>query len=329
MEKTERLTLVEAIHLGLKEEMDRDKNVIILGEDVGVDGGVFRVTKGLLQEFGAERVVDTPLAEQGIVGSSIGLAIYGKRPVCEIQFVGFLYLAYDHLKSHASAMRLRSRGSFKIPMVVRAPYGGGIRALEHHSESMEMIYVHCPGLTVVIPSGPRKARALIKSAIRSNDPVLFFEPEAIYRAFREEVPIEEELFPIGKAEVVRPGKDFTIISYGSMLYRTQKVIEKVVKEKGYDPEVIDLITISPMDYETIIESVKKTGRVIIVHEAPRTGGVAAEIIARINEFALEYLKTPVLRVTGWDTPFPSFAREEVYLPDTHRIEKAIHKVMEE
>lgn len=329
MGKTERLTLVEAINLGLKEEMRRDKNVIILGEDVGIDGGVFRVTKGLIQEFGAERVVDTPLAEQGIVGASVGLAIYGKRPVCEIQFVGFLYLAYDHLKSHASAMRLRSRGSFKVPMVLRAPYGGGIRALEHHSESMEMIYAHCPGLTVVIPSGPRKARALIKSAIRSDDPVLFFEPEAIYRAFREDVPVEEELFPIGKAEIIRPGKDLTIISYGSMLNRTKKVVEKMVKEKGYDPEVIDLITISPMDTQTIIESVKKTGRVVIVHEAPRSGGIAAEIIARINEFALEYLKVPVQRVTGWDTPVPFFAREEVYLPDPKRIEKAIAKVMEQ
>ncbi len=328
LKRTERLTLVEAINLGLKEEMRRDKDVIILGEDVGVDGGVFRVTKGLIEEFGEERVVDTPLAEQGIVGASVGLAIYGKRPVCEIQFVGFLYLAYDHLKSHASAMRLRSRGSFKVPMVLRAPYGGGIRALEHHSESMEMIYAHCPGLTVVIPSGPRKARALIKSAIRSNDPVLFFEPEAIYRAFREEVPLEEETFPIGKAEIVRPGRDLTIISYGSMLNRTKKVVEKIVSEKGYDPEVIDLITISPMDTQTIIESVKKTGRVVIVHEAPRSGGIAAEIIARINEFALEYLKVPVQRVTGWDTPFPFFAREEVYLPDPQRIEGAIDKVME-
>lgn len=325
--------MVEAINLGLEEEMTRDPNVLILGQDVGVDGGVFRVTKDLIKKFGEDRVVDTPLAEAGILGSSVGLAIYGKRPVAEIQFSGFAYLAYEQLKSHAARIRLRTWGAQQVPMVVRMPYGGGIKALEHHSESMEMIYTHAPGLQVVIPSGPITARSLIKQAIRSNDPVVFMEPKAIYRAFRENVPTEaeDEMNPVklGKARVVRKGSQMTVIAYGAMLFRTQKVIEKMVTEKGMDPEVIDLLTISPLDTETILESVKKTGRVVIIHEAPRTGGLAAEIIARINESALPYLKAPVQRVTGWDTPFPYFAREEVYLPDAHRIQKALEDVLKD
>src|SRR3989338_3342168 len=326
--KTERLTMVEAINLGLREEMKRDPNVIILGEDVGVDGGVFRVTKGLLSEFGAERVVDTPLAESGIVGASIGLAIYGKRPVCEIQFSGFMYQAYHQLQSHAARMRLRTWGAQTVPMVLRSPYGAGIRALEHHSESTEMIYTHIPGLVVVIPSGPRKARSLIKASIRSNDPVIFLEPSSIYRAFREDIPTEEELYPIGKAEIVRSGSQITIVSYGAMLYQTKKVIEKGVREKGWDPEVIDLLTISPMDTETVIESVKKTKRCVIIHEAHRTCGVAAELIARINEFAFLSLEAPVERVTGWDTPVPFYARENAFLPDAISIERAIEKIIQ-
>ncbi len=328
MPKTERLTMVEALNLGLREEMKRDPNVIILGEDVGVDGGVFRVTKGLSQEFGAERVVDTPLAESAIVGASIGLAIYGKRPVCEIQFSGFIYQAYHQLQAHAARMRSRTWGAQTVPMVLRSPYSAGIRALEHHSESTEMIYAHIPGLMVVIPSGPRKARSLIKASIRSNDPVIFLEPSSIYRAFREDIPIEEEdIFPISRAEIVRSGSQFTLITYGAMLQTVKKTIAGGIAQKGWDPEVIDLLTISPMDTETIIESVKKTGRVVIVHEAHRTGGLAAEISARIQEFAFLSLQAPIERVTGWDTPVPFFARENAYLPDTNLIERAIEKVL--
>ena len=328
MGKIERLTMVEAINLGLREEMKRDSNVIILGEDVGVDGGVFRVTKGLLSEFGATRVIDTPLAESAIVGASIGLALYGKRPVCEIQFSGFMYQAYHQLQSHAARMRSRTWGAQTVPMVLRSPYGAGIRALEHHSESTEMIYTHIPGLVVVIPSGPRKARSLIKSAIRSNDPVIFLEPSFIYRAFREDISVEEEdLYPLGRAQIVREGSQFTLITYGAMLSVVKKAIEKGISQNGWDPEVIDLLTISPMDTETVIESVKKTGRVLIVHEAHRTGGVAAEIFARIQEFAFLSLQAPIERVTGWDTPVPFFSRENVYLPDVHQIERAIEKVL--
>jgi len=319
MEKTQRLTMVEAIHLGLQEEMKRDKNVLILGQDVGVNGGVFRVTKGLQEEFGKDRVVDTPLSESAIVGAS---------PVCEIQFSGFIYYGYTQLQSHAAKIRSRTFGAQQVPMVLRSPYGAGIKALEHHSESTEMIYTHIPGLVVVIPSGPRKARALIKSAIRSNDPVIFLEPSSIYRAFREDIPTEEELYPIGKAEIVRSGSQITIVSYGAMLYQTKKVIEKGVREKGWDPEVIDLLTISPMDTETVIESVKKTKRCVIIHEAHRTGGVAAELIARINEFAFLSLEAPVERVTGWDTPVPFYARENAFLPDAISIERAIEKIIQ-
>ncbi|MBI3019118.1 MAG: alpha-ketoacid dehydrogenase subunit beta [Deltaproteobacteria bacterium] len=324
----ERLTMVEAINLGLREEMKRDPNVIVLGEDVGVDGGVFRVTKGLLSEFGPERVVDTPLAESGIVGASIGLAICGKRPVCEIQFSGFMYQAYHQLQSHAARMRSRTWGAQTVPMVLRSPYGAGIRALEHHSESTEMIYAHIPGLVVVIPSGPRKARSLIKASIRSNDPVIFLEPSSIYRAFREDISVDEEdLYPIGHAEIVRAGSQFTIITYGAMLSLVKKTIEKGMAQKGWDPEVIDLLTISPMDTETIIQSVKKTGRVVIAHEAHRTGGVAAEISARIQEFAFLSLQAPIERVTGWDTPVPYFSRENAYVPDAFLIERAIENVL--
>lgn len=328
MSKVERLNVVEAINLALREEMRRDKNILILGEDVGVNGGVFRVTKGLLEEFGEERVFDTPLAESAIVGASIGLALYGKKPVCEIQFSGFMYLAYNQLISHAARMRSRTYGAYSVPLLLRSPYGAGIKALEHHSESTEMIYTHIPGLTVVIPSGPRKARSLMKAAIRSNDPIIFLEPSTIYRAFREEVPVDkEDLFPLGKAEVIRKGSQFTIISYGAMMHQTKKIIEKGIQEKGWDPDIIDLLTISPMDYETVIESVKKTGRAVIVHEAHRTGGLASELIARINEFAFLSLEAPPERVTGWDTPVPFFSRENVFLPDAHRIEKAIEKIL--
>ena len=328
MSKMQRMTMVEAINLALREEMRRDKNVIILGQDVGVNGGVFRVTKGLIDEFGAERVVDTPLAEEGILGASFGLAVYGKRPVCEIQFSGFIFEGYDQIESHARRMRLRSRGSHTVPMVLRAPYGGGIRALEHHNESEEMSFIHYPGLVVVMPSGPRRARGLLKASIRSNDPVIFLEPKAVYRSIREDIPLDEDdVFPLGKAEVVREGSQFTLIAYGAMMKTVKEAMEKGIQEKGWDPEIIDLQTVQPFDYETIIESVKKTGRVVIVHEAPRTGGLAAEIIARINEFSFLSLQAPIERVTGWDTPYPFFARENTYLPDEPRITRSVEKLL--
>jgi len=325
---TKRLNIVEAINLALREEMKRDESVIILGQDVGVDGGVFRVTKDLIKEFGEERVVDTPLAESAIIASSFGLAVYGKRPVCELQFSGFVYEGFHQIESHIARIRSRTQGSLTAPMVLRAPYSGGIKAFEHHSESKEMYYTHTPGLVVIIPSGPKNARSLMKAAIRSNDPVIFLEPKAIYRAFREEVNLDEdEVSELGKAQVVREGSQVTVVAYGSMLYQTKKAVKKCVDENGWDVELIDLLTISPMDYETVIESVKKTGRCVIVHEAQRTGGLAAELMARISEFAFLSLQAPVERVTGWDTHVPYFARENAYLPDPLAIEKGIEKVL--
>jgi pyruvate dehydrogenase E1 component beta subunit len=320
------LNMVEALNLALKQEMTRDKNVIILGEDVGVDGGVFRVTDNLQKQFGEKRVVDTPLAESAIVGSAIGLALTGLRPVAEIQFEGFSYLALNQLINHAARMRNRSRGNFTCPLVVRFPYAGGIRALEHHSDSPEALYAHIPGLKVVIPSSPYQAKGLLASAIRSPDPVIFMEPKRVYRAIKEEVPEKEYTIPIGKANIIKKGEDVTIITYGAMLWITQKALAQMANK--FDVELIDLRTISPLDMETILGSVKKTGRCVIVHEAPRNGGIAAELIAQINEKALFDLEAPVERVTGHDTVMPLFKNELNYLPSEERIIKAIEKVME-
>ena len=314
-----RLTMINALNLALKQEMEKDDRVIVLGEDVGVDGGVFRVTEGLLDAFGETRVIDTPLAEAGIVGFSVGMALYGLKPVCELQFSGFSYLAMHQFESHAARLRWRSRGRYTVPMVARMPYGGGVRALEHHSESREAYYAHTPGLKMVIPSGPRTARALLVSAIRDPDPVIFFEPKLIYRAFREEVPEAEETLPIGVSQVVREGVDLTMISYGAMLRRTLEAAEQLAEEDGVEAEVIDLLTISPLDDEAFTASARKTGRVVIVHEANRSFGPGAEIIARLVEKAFFYLEAPIQRVTGFDTIFPYFAREQAYLPDVTRI----------
>ena len=321
------LTMVEAINLALKQEMDNDDRVLVLGEDVGVDGGVFRVTEGLIDEFGEERSMDTPVAEAGIVGMSIGMAIYGLRPVCEMQFSGFSYFAFHQIESHAARMRWRSRGRHTIPMVVRMPYGGGVHALEHHSESREVIYAHTPGLKMVIPSGPRNARALLVSAIRDPDPVIFFESKLRYRSLREEVPEDEETLPIGESRVVREGSDLTMISYGAMLHRTLEAAEKLSEDDGVEPEVIDLLTISPLDDRKFTESVRETGRVVVVHEAPRSFGPAGEIIARINERSFYYLEAPVERVTGFDVHVPYFAREQAYLPDVDRIVHGARKAL--
>lgn len=314
-----KMTMVEALNLALRQEMTRDDGVIVLGEDVGVDGGVFRVTDGLIETFGENRVLDTPLAESGIVGMSIGMAVYGLRPVCEIQFSGFSYENFHQIESHAARLRWRSRGRFTVPMVLRTPYGGGVRALEHHSESREAFWAHMPGLKMVIPSGPRNARALLASAIRDPDPVIFYEAKALYRAFREEVPEAEETLPIGRSQIVREGRDLTLIAYGAMLRPTLAAAERLAEEDGVEAEVIDLLTISPLDDSLFVASAKKTGHALLVHEAPRSFGPGAEIVARLVEKAFYYLEKPVARVTGFDVVIPFFSREASYLPGVERI----------
>ena len=318
--------LVQAINNGLMVEMERDPSVVVLGEDVGREGGVFRVTEGLQVKFGQNRVFDTPLAESGIIGVSIGMAVNGLRPVAEIQFEGFLYLAMNQVVNHAARIRNRSRGRFTCPLVIRSPWGGGIRAPEHHSDSPEALFAHTPGIKVVIPSTPYDAKGLIISAIRDPDPVLFFEPKRIYRAIREEVPDEEYTVPIGQAKVIREGKDVTLIAWGAMVREVLRAAETAEKE-GIKAEIIDLRTISPMDEDTFLESVRKTGRAVVVHEAPPTCGVGAEIIARINEKALLSLQAPVARVTGFDTIMPLMKLENHFLPNPERILRGIRKVM--
>jgi pyruvate dehydrogenase E1 component beta subunit len=318
--------LVEAINRGLMEEMERDPSVVILGEDVGREGGVFRVTDGLQAKFGEERVIDTPLAESGIVGAAFGMAVKGMRPVAEIQFEGFLPPAMDQIMSHVARIRTRSRGRFICPLVIRSPFGGGIHAPEHHSDSPEAIFIHTPGIKVVIPASPYDAKGLIKSAIRDPDPVLFFEPKRIYRAVKEEVPDEDYTVPIGKAKVVREGKSITMVTWGAMVREALRAAEMVEKE-GTQAEVIDLRTLSPMDEESFLNSVRKTGRAIVVQEAPRTCGLGAEIVARINEKALLSLEAPVERITGFDTVVPLLKLESHYLPTPDRIARGIRKVM--
>ncbi len=321
-----KMTMVQAINLALRQEMEKDDRVVLLGEDIGLDEGVFRVTAGLLQQFGEQRVVDTPLAESAIVGMSIGMALQGLRPVCEIQFSGFVYEGFHQIESHASRFRRRSQGRLTVPMVLRAPYGGGVRALEQHSESREAFYAHMPGLKMVIPSTPRNARALLVSAIRDPDPVIFFEPKAVYRAFREEVPEEEETLPLGQSQVVREGRDITMISYGAMMRPTLQAAEELASE-GVQAEVIDLLTISPLDDALFTESVRRTGRAVVVHEAPRSFGPGAELVARLVEKSFWYLEAPIRRVTGYDLMFPAFAREHAYLPNAGRVARAAREVL--
>jgi len=277
-----KLNMVQAIQFALDQEMARDESVVVLGEDVGVDGGVFRATEGLFEKYGAARVIDTPLAESGIAGTSIGMALAGMKPVAEMQFSGFSYLIVHQMEGHASRFRARSLGEWTVPMVVRMPYGGGVRALEHHSESREALYGHLPGLKVVIPSGPRNARALLVASIRDPDPVIFMEPKRSYRAFREEVPEEEEVLEIGKARIVHEGEDLTLVAWGAMMRPTLQAAEAVRERRGTTIEVIDLLTIKPLDGDAIADSVKKTGRCVIVQEAPRTMSVASELIAILN-----------------------------------------------
>lgn len=317
-----RLNMVQAINLALKEEMQRDGDVIILGEDVGRNGGVFRVTEGLLELFGEERVIDTPLAESGIVGMAIGMAVYGLRPVAEIQFMGFIYPAIDQIFSHASRIRSRSRGRFTCPLVIRTPYGAGIKAPELHSESTEALFCHMPGIKVVVPSSPYYAKGLLLSAIRDPDPVIFLESTRLYRLIKEEVPEGEYTIPLGKARVAQEGKDVTVISWGSMLQRTLQAVD------GINAEVIDLMTLVPLDEETIIKSIKKTGRVVIVHEASKTAGFGAEIAATIAEEAILYLRSPIIRVTGYDVVMPFPKLEDHYMPTVKRIRKGIEEVLQ-
>ena len=318
-------TIVQAVGMALRQELKRDKNVVVLGEDVGVNGGVFRATDGLQKEFGAERVIDTPLAELGIVGASIGMAVNGLRPVAEIQFSGFVYAAFDQLMSHAGRIRMRSRGRYSCPMVVRAPYGAGIRALELHCESGEALFSHIPGIKMVVPSNPYDTKGLLAAAIRDPDPVIFYEPMRIYRAIKQDIPENDYIVPIGKANVVQEGDDLTLIAWGAMLKTCQDAIEKL--NNKYSVELIDLRTINPYDAETVISSVKKTGRCVIAHEAMRTAGFAAELIASINEKALLSLEAPVVRVTSPDVPIPFAKLESYYLPDANRVIKGIEKVM--
>ncbi|MHC1724916.1 MAG: alpha-ketoacid dehydrogenase subunit beta [Syntrophobacteraceae bacterium] len=322
-----KMNMVQAINMAMRQEMAKDDRVVLLGEDIGMDGGVFRVTDGLLAEFGSERVMDTPLAESAIAGFSIGMAIHGLRPVCEMQFSGFSYFAFHQLESHAARMRFRSMGRFSVPMVMRAPYGGGVRALEHHSESREIYWAHTPGLKMVIPSTPRNARALLVSAIRDPDPVVFYEPKALYRAFREEVPEEEESFPIGKSRIALEGSDITLISYGASLRAALEAASELSKD-GVQCEVIDLLSISPLDDTLFTESIKKTGRAVVVHEAPRTFGAGAEVIARIVEKSFLYLEAPVGRATGFDVVIPYYQREQDYMPGVFRIVQAVRKTLE-
>ncbi|MGD9549326.1 MAG: alpha-ketoacid dehydrogenase subunit beta [Candidatus Krumholzibacteriia bacterium] len=323
-----KLNMVQAINLALRQEMEKDPTVLVLGQDVAVDGGVFRVTDGLLDLFGDMRVVDTPLAESGIIGSSIGMALAGLRPVCEMQFSGFSYLMMGQFEAHATRLRSRTQGQLNLPMVIRMPYGGGVRALEHHSESREATYAHLPGAKVVIPSGPRNARALLLAAIRDPDPVVFMEPKHSYRAFREEVPDQEETLPIGKAQIVQEGTDLTLVSWGAMMRPTLKAAAEIEQSRGASIEIIDLLTIAPMDAGTVAASVRKTGRCVIVQEAPRSFGVSSEITAQINDKAFLYLEAPIKRLTGYDVVTPYFGREKNYIPSAARVARGIIETLD-
>jgi pyruvate dehydrogenase E1 component beta subunit len=317
------LTLVQAINLALIQEMEKDDRVLLLGEDIGVNGGVFRVTEGLHQRFGGDRVVDSPLAESGIVGTAIGLAMGGLRPVAEIQFEGFLGPAFDQITNQAARISNRTRGQLTCPLVLRVPVGGGIHAPEHHSDSPEAIYTHTPGLKVVMPSSPYDAKGLLISAIRDPNPVIFFEPKRIYRAFREEVPEDEYTIPIGEARTVCEGDELTMVSWGASVIQCMNAIE----QSGRSIELIDLRTISPIDMDTVAHSVRKTGRCVVVHEAPKTCGLGAEIAAGVMEHCFLHLEAPVQRVCGFDTLMPYYKLELEYLPDAERIGKAINETM--
>jgi pyruvate dehydrogenase E1 component beta subunit len=319
-------TLAQAINHTLGTALAELDDVILLGEDVGVAGGVFRITDGLLERFGPGRVIDTPVAESGIVGVGFGLAVGGMRPVLEMQFMGFSYPAFDQVISHVSRIRNRSRHRFTAPLVIRMPYGGGIGAAEHHSESTEALYAHVPGLKVVVPSRPGDAAGLLRAAIEDPDPVVFLEPIRLYRAVKEDVPEESFTTPIGVASVERPGTDLTLVAWGAMMKETRAAAERLA-ESGTSAEVLDLRSLVPLDVDAIAASVRRTGRAVVVHEAPRTAGFGAEIVAQIQERCLYHLEAPVARVTGWDTVFPLKRSEHHYLPSTDRIVAAAERVL--
>jgi pyruvate dehydrogenase E1 component beta subunit len=320
------MNIIQAVNSALACEMRRDDRVVVLGEDVGKFGGVFRATQGLLEEFGPDRVFDTPLAEGGIVGTAIGMALYGLRPVPEIQFADFIYPAFDQIVNEAAKMRYRSGGQYHCPLVIRTPFGGGIKGGHYHSQSPEAYFTHTPGLKVVVPSSPYDAKGLLIASVRDEDPVIFMEPKRVYRAARGEVPEDEYLVELGKAKIVLEGRDLSIITYGAMLHTVMQTAERAQTEDGLALEVIDLRTLLPFDVETILDSVRKTGRAIVVNEAPRTGGFAAELSATIHEKALLHLEAPVLRVTGFDTPFP-YTLEHEYMPGEKRILAAVRETM--
>jgi len=317
------LNIVQAVNRTLRYEMRRNGNMIVLGEDVGRDGGVFRATEGLLDEFGAERVVDTPLSEDGIVGMAIGMSLYGLLPVAEIQFMDFIYPAFNQIVSELAKFRYRSGGQYPAHVVIRTPYGGGVKGGHYHSQSTEAYFIHTPGLTVVTPSSPYDAKGLLLSAIRSPDPLIFLEPKRIYRTVKEEVPEEEYLIPIGKAKVVQEGSGITLVSWGPMVQTCKEALPLAAKE-NISVELIDLRSLMPFDIETILGSVKKTGRVVIAHEATKIAGFGAEIAAQIGERAIDSLKAPIARVAGYDTPFP-YALESLYMPSPERILRALRK----
>ncbi|OGT40991.1 MAG: 2-oxoisovalerate dehydrogenase [Gammaproteobacteria bacterium RIFCSPHIGHO2_12_FULL_40_19] len=320
------ITLVEAVTQAIAYEMAHDKNVIIFGEDIAVNGGVFRSTVGLLEKFGPERVLDTPLAESMIAGMAIGMASQGLKPIAEFQFCGFIYSAVDQILSHASRLRNRTRGRLSCPLVYRAPYGGGIHAPEHHSESTEALFAHIPGIRVVIPSSPAKAYGLLLAAIRNPDPVLFLEPKRIYRLLKQEVPDNGEALPLDQCFIVKEGTDVTLVTWGAMMKETIEAAEQL-ENSGISAEIIDLATISPIDIATILTSVEKTGRCVIIQEAPRTCSVGAEIAAQLAEYAFDALTAPIQRVSGYDTVMPYAQLEKYYMPSVARILKAVRNVV--
>jgi len=321
------MTMIQAINQALAQEMARDDRIILLGEDVGRDGGVFRATEGLFDRFGPERVMDTPLAESAIIGASVGMTALGLRPVPEVQFMGFIYPAFNQIVSHVARVRNRTRGRFTVPLTIRTPYGAGVKALEHHSESTEALFCQIPGLTVVVPSSPYDAKGLLTASLRSDDPVIFLEPAKLYRAEKQEVPEEDYEVPLRRAAAVREGQDLTIVAWGAMVPVARRAADAAQAE-GIGVEIVDLRTLSPMDRETIVASVKRTGRALIVHEAPKTCGLGAEIAATIGESALLNLNGPVMRVTGQDITVPLPKSEDHYYPGPERVLRAIRKLME-
>jgi pyruvate dehydrogenase E1 component beta subunit len=322
------MTMIEALNSALSLELERDKRVVLLGQDIGVNGGVFRVTEHLQKKFGDQRVFDTPLAESGIIGSSVGMAVYGLRPIAEIQFAGFLFVCMNQLASQAARIRFRSGGAYTCPLVVRSPYGGGVRTPELHSDSVEGLFLQAPGFKVVIPSNPYDAKGLLASAVADPDPVLFLENIKLYRSFRQDTPEEHYTIPLGQAKTVQEGEDVSVFSYGAMVPVALDAAKKAQQEFGTSVEVIDLRTIWPLDEAAIVASVEKTGRAVVVHEAPRAGGVGAEVIAIINEHCLYSLLKPIERVTGYDTPFPVPGQEDYYVPTPAKVLDAIKRVME-